>query len=481
MPKRSPADQLERTLQDLLAGSGAARPRASAELVPSLAPLLAIARELRDLPREDFRVRLKLELERRSSMASTAKPVPTIRQSATPRLRIRNAPAAIEFYQKAFGAREIMRFVGHGRIAHAEIAIGNSVIMLGEEAPEYGFPGPEAFGGSPVSIHLDVEDVDTFVAQAVAAGASIVSPLQDQFYGDRTGSVADPFGYTWNVATRKEEITVEEMHRRFAVLEKEEQAGPVPGGHDTVTPYLVAQDAPALIRFVSDVFGAEETLRAIGSAGGIHAEVHLGDSKLMIGGGAPDLSWRGKTWPTALHVYVEDTDDVYGRALKAGGVEIQPPADQPYGERSGSVRDPAGNHWYIATGKGDRYVPEGLRTVMPYLHPLRGEPVINFLKRAFGAVELARYASPDGVIHHARLRIGDSVLEMGEAHGPYQPMPAMFYLQVADVDATYQRALQAGARSTQEPADQPYGVRIAGVEDAFGNQWYMAKPINKEL
>jgi uncharacterized glyoxalase superfamily protein PhnB len=181
--------------------------------------------------------------------------------------------------------------------------------------------------------------------------------------------------------------------------------------------------------------------------------------------------------PTALHVYVPDTDAAYDRALKAGGVEIQPPADQPYSERSGGVKDQFGNHWYIATAKGPHYIAEGLRTVNPYLHPLRGEPVISFLKRGFGAEELAKYASPDGVIHHAQIKIGDSVLELGEAHGPYQPMPSMFYLYVPNVDATYSRALNAGATSISEPADQSYGDRSGGVKDAFGNQWYIATHI----
>lgn len=255
------------------------------------------------------------------------------------------------------------------------------------------------------------------------------------------------------------------------------QTATIPKGYQTITPYLVVQDAPALIDFVRQVFGAEETFRTIGSAGGIHAEVRIGDSMLMIGGGSPELSWRGEGNPMALHVYVEDTDAVYRRALEAGGVSIQAPQDQPYGERSAGVKDRYGNHWYIATSQGENYLPEGLRTVTPCLHPLRGEPVIQFLKSGFGAEEIAKYASPEGVIHHARIRIGDSVLEMGEAHGPYQPMPSMFYLYVPDVDAAYRRALDAGATSFAAPADQPYGARRAGVKDAFGNQWYMATPI----
>lgn len=108
---------------------------------------------------------------------------------------------------------------------------------------------------------------------------------------------------------------------------------------------------------------------------------------------------------------------------------------------------------------------------------MRAEPLISFLRRAFGAGDVEQYASPDGVIHHAKVRIGDSAVEMGEAHGPYQPMPTTFYLYVPDVDATYRRALEAGATSISEPADHPYGDRNAGVKDAFGNQWYIASHV----
>ncbi len=476
MPKRSRAGQLDLAIQSLL-GAGPEFP--SQELDPTLSGLLEIALDLRDLPRETFKASLRSDLERRSSMATQTKPA-AIEPKAAPHIRLKGAAAAIEFYQKAFGAREIMRFAVRGHIAYAELAIGSSTIMLGEEAP--GYPGPSSFGGSPVSIHISVADVDSFVEQAVAAGGKLVAPVTDQFYGDRSGAVADPFGYTWGISTRKEHLTVEEMHRRFEALGQEQPAkkpsvDPIPKGYHTITPYLVAQDAPALIDFAREVFGAEETFRAIGSAGGIHAEVRLGDSMLMVGGGGPELSWRGQSLPAALHVYVEDVDEVYGRAIRAGAETIQAPANMPYGERAGSVKDAHGNHWYIATWKGKSHVQEGLRTVTAYLHPLRAEPVIDFLKRGLGAEELMRHATPDGVIHHAKIKIGDSVLEMGEAHGPYQPMPGMFYLYLPDVDAVYRRALNAGATSMSEPADQSYGDRTAGVKDVFGNQWYLATHI----
>jgi PhnB protein len=476
MPKRSLVDPLDRLVDALLGRSNAVPPD------PDLAPLARIAEALRHLPRENFKARLKSDLERKSSMASPSETVSALRQTATASLRIKGVAAAIEFYTKAFGAREIMRFEVGGQVAHAKIAIGNSVVNLGEESLDHGFPSAITLGGSPVMIQLFVENADAQVQQAVAAGARIVRPVTDQFYGDRSGHVADPFGYTWNIATRKEDMSVDEVYRRFREMTGSQQpesspaARFIPEGFHTVTPYLRAQNVNALIDFAKQTFGAEETART-SHHGEIHANVRVGDSMVFIGGGAPELSVTVTDRPMALHVYVEDTDATYERGLKAGGVSLGEPVDHPYGERGAGVKDPAGNYWYIATYKGARYIPEGLHTVTPYLHPRRAEPFIQFVKRAFGGDEVAKYASPDGVIQHASVRIGDSIVEMGEAHGPYQPMETAFYLYVPDVDAMYHRAVGAGGTSMTEPADQPYGDRIAVVKDTFGNQWVLATHI----
>ncbi|HXX17916.1 MAG TPA: VOC family protein [Candidatus Acidoferrum sp.] len=245
-------------------------------------------------------------------------------------------------------------------------------------------------------------------------------------------------------------------------------------GFHTVTPYLVASDGPGLIEFAKQVFGAEETYRGFGSGGGVHGEVRIGDSMLMMGGGVPGREFRSQNKTQALHVYVPDTDAVYEKALQAGATSIGAPQDHDYGERGASVKDAFGNYWYIATHKGESCIPKPLHSVNVYLHPLRGGPVIDFLKRAFGAEELARYASPDGVIHHAQVRVGTSVVEMGEAHGVYQPMPSMFFVYVNNVDAVHAQAVAAGATSLQVPATQPYGDRVGAVTDPFGNEWWIA-------
>ena len=476
MPRRSLIEQLDEAVQGIIGNLGAPLPRGSA----GVSPLVRLAAELRDLPREEFKTRLRAELERRTSMATVAEPVAAVHAVAIPRLTFKDVAKAIDFYQRAFAATESWRFNIEGRIQHAEIKIGNSPIMMSEEWPDGGRFSAETLGSSPVELRIQVDDVDSFAARAVAAGMKVSRPAADQFYGAREGHFVDPFGYTWNILTIKEEMSTEEVYRRFKAMRSKAPkpaVAPIPRGYRTVTPYLVAQDGPALLEFAKQAFGAEEMFRAVGSAGGLHAEARIGDSMLMMGGGIPGREFRSSANTHALHLYVPDCDAVYQRALQAGATSLDEPRDQEYGERSGSVKDPAGNFWYIATHKGESYTPKELNSVNVYMHPLRAEPVITFLKRAFGAREIAKYASPDGVVHHAEIRVGDSVVEMGEAQGKYPPMPTMFYLYVPDCDAVFRRALQAGATSIAEPVDQPYGDRSSAVKDAFGNTWYIATHI----
>jgi PhnB protein len=143
------------------------------------------------------------------------KPIPDGYHTATPYLIIRGAGDAIEFYKKAFGATELFRFpTPDGKIGHAEIKIGDSPIMLADEFPQMGYNSPQSLGGSPVSIMIYVEDVDTIFNQAVAAGATVKEAVSDKFYGDRLGTVTDPFGHIWHVATHKEDVSLEEMEKR---------------------------------------------------------------------------------------------------------------------------------------------------------------------------------------------------------------------------------------------------------------------------
>jgi uncharacterized glyoxalase superfamily protein PhnB len=142
-----------------------------------------------------------------------------MRSRVSPYLTVKNAAAAIDFYVKAFGATEELRLTEpSGRIGHAEVRFDDALIMLADEYPEYDILGPQSRGGTTVSLALLVEDVDAFVAHAVQAGARLVREVKDEFYGERTGKLEDPFGHVWQVATRIEDVSAEEMQRRYDAL-----------------------------------------------------------------------------------------------------------------------------------------------------------------------------------------------------------------------------------------------------------------------
>lgn len=149
---------------------------------------------------------------------ANVKPIPEGYHSLTPYLVIDGAAKALEYYKKAFGATELFRMDHEGKIAHAEMKIGDSPFMLSDGDPEAGFRDPKAIGGSPVGLMIYVNDVDTIFKQAIDAGGTEVKPLQDQFYGDRSGTLTDPFGHIWTVATHKEDVTPEEIDKRMAAM-----------------------------------------------------------------------------------------------------------------------------------------------------------------------------------------------------------------------------------------------------------------------
>lgn len=153
------------------------------------------------------------------------KPIPDGYSTVTPYMICRDATSAIEFYKKAFGATELFRMPAPGgKIGHAEIKIGNSIIMMADEHPEMQAVSPQTLGGSPISLMLYVEDSDAVFAQAIAAGGKETRPLRDQFYGDRSGCIADPFGHQWTISTHKEDLTPEEIGRRHEALIAKQQA-----------------------------------------------------------------------------------------------------------------------------------------------------------------------------------------------------------------------------------------------------------------
>jgi PhnB protein len=155
-------------------------------------------------------------------MPTKPKPIPDGYHTATPYLIVKDATRAIDFYKRAFGATESVRMPGpNGKIMHAEIKIGDSPIMLADEFPEMDAISPQTLGGSPSSLMLYVEDVDALSRQAIAAGATVLRPVQNQFYGDRSCNVVDPFGHRWTLATHVEDVAPEEMRKRMEAIKKQ--------------------------------------------------------------------------------------------------------------------------------------------------------------------------------------------------------------------------------------------------------------------
>ncbi|CAN5657083.1 hypothetical protein BH20ACT2_BH20ACT2_06650 [soil metagenome] len=174
-----------------------------------VAPRAAFAAELRR--------RIEAELGGRPDPETRSDPVTTtvVSTTLTPYLVMRRAAEAIDFYKEAFGAIEIYRLAQpDGRVGHAELAIGDARFYLADEFPEMDILGPESLGGSPVKLQLVVDDVDAVFARAVAAGARVLRPVEDQFYGDRNGQIVDPFGHGWSLSTPIEEVSPAEMQRR---------------------------------------------------------------------------------------------------------------------------------------------------------------------------------------------------------------------------------------------------------------------------
>jgi PhnB protein len=177
---------------------------------------------------EGYKNGIKLQdvsiIDRSKEVAMPVKPIPDGYSSITPYLYIRGASAAIDFYKKAFGAQELFRLPGpDGRIGHAELKIGNAIVMLADEHPEANAISPQTLNGTSVGILFYVNGVDDVIARAVAGGAKIERPTQNQFYGDRSGTIVDPFGHKWTVATHVENVSPEEMESRIKKMQPPQQ------------------------------------------------------------------------------------------------------------------------------------------------------------------------------------------------------------------------------------------------------------------
>jgi len=257
------------------------------------------------------------------------------------------------------------------------------------------------------------------------------------------------------------------------------QAEALPGGYHTIAPYIIVPRAAEFIEFLKKAFGATERFRfeiPDGSGLLMHAEVSIGNSIIELA----DASERVPAAPQTIHLYVDNADSFFARAIDAGASSIYEVGDHVSGDRQGAVRDAFGNLWYIAMIQGWTPGPEGVPSVQPYLHLRNSETMIPFLQNAFGGVVAGHVpTSPEGHVLHATIQIGDNTLEIDEAHGEFQPMPCHLHLHVADADAMYARAMRAGATSMDAPSDKPYG-RSGAVKDAFGNTWYMTSPLRQK-
>jgi PhnB protein len=247
-----------------------------------------------------------------------------------------------------------------------------------------------------------------------------------------------------------------------------------PPDFPNIAPYFVVEGGAQFIAFLTQAFEGTERGRFTSPDGKImHSAVAIGNSVVEVG----DANEGIPATPATTHIYVKDADATFTRALDAGAKSIfLPTSDHPSGDRWGALRDPFGNVWHIATpGSWALGAPGTPLSVQPYLHLKEAHKMIPFLESAFNAKALGVEKSPDGTVLHATVEISGATLEIGEAHGDFQPMPCVLHVYVPDPDILYSLALRAGAATIEPPQQKPYGERSAAVKDAFGNMWYFAR------
>jgi uncharacterized glyoxalase superfamily protein PhnB len=242
-------------------------------------------------------------------------------------------------------------------------------------------------------------------------------------------------------------------------------------GFKTVTAGFSVQGSAAFLEFVKGAFGAREgeidwnqdrTVR--------HGEILIGDALFEVSEARPE--WPAR--PCSVHLYVPDTDATYAAAVAAGAAPVTKPDNAPYGDRAATVRDAAGNNWFIATRLEGPPIPAGFSSLTPYVITPAADTVMTWTRTTFGASERIRVPSADGKVMHAEMQIGDSVVEFSDGSPEWPPRPAQLHVYVPDADAACHRAIAAGATSLYAPMDQPYGDREGGVIDAGGNYWFIA-------
>jgi PhnB protein len=327
MSERPLTAQLDQVIARVLAGEEPAPVRSK-----RLGSLVRLAGNLRDLPREQFRERLKNDLLNKGATTSMSTAT-AVKESAsyvregflnvTPYLISKRGPEVLDFIKQAFGAQETLRVDGLASGMHAEARIGDAMVMLGG-GPQYQLPAQTC------ALHIHVPDADATYARALELGATSLAAPVDQPYGERGGGVTDVAGNIWYIAT----VKGASFHWP---------------GLPQLQPYFHAKGAAAFLDLLARVFDGQIEGRHDNPDGSVaHAQVRIGTATVEIS----DARGPYQPLPSMLYVYVPNADAVYNRALDAGCTSVHPVADQPYGDRNGAIRDPFGNTWYVATHRG---------------------------------------------------------------------------------------------------------------------------------
>jgi len=387
-------------------------------------------------------------------------------------LHPRSSNALIDFAKRAFGAQEIMRAEDGGVVHHAKLRVGDSVLEMGDAHGEN--------ETMPTMFYFYVPDVDASYRQALACGAKSLAAPALMPYGDYVGSVEDLSGNQWHMAaaTRPHRPS-RATQQPAASASTNAKVSYIPRGFHTLTPYMLVNGAAREIEFLKAGLGAVEQLRVPGPGGErvMHAQLQIGDAVVELADATPEFPARAML----NMLYVPDPDAAYARAISAGATSIYPVADKPWGDRDGGVASPGGVAWCFSNRGKAEHLTADTPSLVPGFTVPDAAGYVEFLKRAFGAVELFAHKAPDGTLIHGRIRIGDSVLAGGELERRFdrdrQATPFLMHMYVPDVDAVYASALNAGATVVRGLEDAPYGDRTATIADPAGNLWSLATHI----
>jgi len=316
-------------------------------------------------------------------------PIPAGYLALTPHLTVQGVDAAVDYYVKVFAAEKLFAIPGaEGKTMHAQIRIGDSILMIEEENVEQGLKSPLTLGGTPATLMMYVEDVDAAFATAIGAGAKESLPVTEMFWGDKYGVLMDPSGHRWALATRVEDLTPEQMKERAAIANQPTKktkkkpkkpvppawkaiagtpaADPTPAPYHSVTLALTTSDAKGAIAFYKAAFGAQDKDVPMEMPDGkiAHAELTIGDSILMLTDEFPDQGGTSAATlggsPVAVHMYTADVDAAFATATGAGGTQVQPVTAKFWGDKIGLLTDPAGFTWSLAS-RVEELTPEQIQ------------------------------------------------------------------------------------------------------------------------